>query len=200
MRHLRSIRLAIIASLISTPICSIGAVASQKEPYTIESAGAKDWACSLPIISFMGYRFGTPIKMKLMNGPVRIQALELWDDKDALYNVGLISFRNETNQPVAAIKLTLSLFAEDAPETVLQSWETDSIIFKKPLVEWRSIIDETRPHRIRLEGSELKDNFELGTIRLIQKASKSQKAIGTLVIKAKVSQIIYGDGTVWGRN
>ena len=204
MRNLRFIYLILSVLLSSSLLCNATA-AGQNEPQTSENTGTKDWVCSLPVVSFMGYRFGTPMEMRLMNGPVRVQAMQLWDNKDALYNVELVSFRNETNKSVTAIKLTLSLFVEDAPETILQSWESDSIVFKKPLLEGRSLIDETRPHQIsqrQLERSELKDTFELGTIRLrslFQKTSKSEEASGKHVIEVKVSQIIYGDGTIWGR-
>jgi hypothetical protein len=153
----------------------------------------------------MGNKFEAPIKMKLKDGPVRVECLQLWNDKEGLYNIGLVSFRNETNKSVTAIKLTLSAFTEDAPETVLQIWESDPIEFRKSLVEQRSIIDATRPHQISqrsLERSPLKENFGLSTIRLrrvFQIESKGE-GIENQVIEVKVSQVVYEDGTIWGRN
>ena len=204
MRYLRIICLILAAPLGSTQLFN-SVAAGQDAQYTFQDTGSKDWICSSPIISFMGNKFDSPTKIKLKNGPVRVQCLQLWNDKEGLYNVGLVSFRNETNKSVATIKLTLSLFSEDAPEMVLQTWESDTIVFRKLLVEWKSIIDVTRPHQIStrdLERSELKDNFELGSIRLrrvFQRESK-REGIENQVIEVKVSQIVYEDGAVWGRN
>ena len=143
--------------------------------------------------------------MKLKDGPVRVQCLQLWDDNEGIYNIGLVSFRNETNKSVTAIKLTLSAYAEDAPETVLQVWESDPIVFRKSLVEQRSIVDATRPHQISqrsLERSVLKENFELGSIRLrrVFQTESKREGIENQVVEVKVSQVVYEDGTIWGRN
>jgi hypothetical protein len=205
MQYLRLICLILIASL-SSILLGNSAAAGQDDRYSIQNTSSKDWICSLPVISFMGNKFEAPIKMRLKNGPVRVQALQLWGDKEGLYNTRLVSFRNETNKSVTAVKLALTLFTEDAPETVLQRWESDPIVFRESLVEWRSIIDATRPHQISqgsLERSQLKDNFELGSIRLrriFQKESKSAGGNENQVIEVRVSQIIYEDGTIWGRN
>jgi hypothetical protein len=204
MQYLKLICLFLAASLGSIQLCN-SAAAGQDAQYIFQDTGSKDWICSTPIISFMGNKFEAPIKMKLKNGPVRVQCLQLWDDKEGLYNIGLVSFRNETNKSVTAIKLTLSAFDEDAPETVLQVWESDPIVFRKSLVEQRSIIDATRPRHISnktLERSPLKDNFELGSIRLrrVFQTESKREGIGNQVIEVKVSQIVYEDGTIWGRN
>ena len=205
MQYLRLICLILVASLSSTLLCN-SAAAGQDNQFTVQNTGSKDWICSLPVASFMGNKFEAPIKMKLKNGPVRVQALQLWDDKEGRYNIELVSFRNETNKSVTAIRLTLSLFTEDAPETVLQRWESDPIVFRGSLVEWKSIIDTTSPHHTSqksLEKSRLKGNFELGAVRLrriFQKESKSVEGNENQVIEVRVSQIIYEDGTIWGRN
>jgi hypothetical protein len=153
----------------------------------------------------MGNKFEAPIKMKVKDGPVRVQCFSLWDDEEGLSNIGLISFRNETNKPVAAIKLTLSAFAEGAPETLLQMWESDPIVFGKPLVEQRGIIDATRPRDKSakiLERSPLKEHFELRSIRLRRVFQREPKGEGieNQVVEVKVSQIVYEDGSIWGRN
>ena len=204
MRYMRLICLILAASLGFTQLCN-SAAAGQYTQYTYQDTGSKDWICSSPIISFMGNKFEAPIKMKLKDGPVRVQCLQLWNDNEGLYNIGLVSFRNETNKPVTAIKLTLSAFAEDAPETVLQVWESDPIVFKKSLVEQRGIIDATRPQQISqrdLERSTLKENFELGSIRLrrVLQTESKREGIENQVIEVKVSQVVYEDGTIWGRN
>jgi hypothetical protein len=155
----------------------------------------------------MGNKFDAPMMFKLKNGPVRVQALQLGEkSKEGFYGIRLVSFFNETNKAITAIKLTLSLFAEDAPETVLQRWESNSIVFSKSLTEWRSIIDATEPHPISrrsLESTSLKDNFELGTIHLnsvLPGVSIGTKGMERLMIEVKVSEIQYEDGTIWGRS
>ena len=203
-----------IGPIIGTLLClglfynsSSSASLTIQDNYPIQSAGSKDWICTQPVISFMGNKFDVPMMLKLRNGPVRVQALQLSSEsKEGFYSIRLISFINETDKAVSTIKLALTLFAEDAPETVLQGWESNLIVFSKSLTAWRSIIDATEPHPISkrsLESSSLKDNFELGTIHLnsvLPGVSKGTKGKERLMIEVKVSEIIYEDGTIWGRN
>ena len=204
MRYLRVVCLILSASLGSTQLCN-SAAAGQDAQYRFQDTGSKDWICPSPIISFMGNKFEAPVKIKIKDGPVHVQCLQLWDDNEGLNNIGIVSFRNETNKPVTAIKLTLSAFAEDAPEAVLQAWESDPIVFKRSLVGQRGIIDTTRPEHISersLERSSLKDLFELGSIRFrrVFKRESKREGIENQVIEVKVTQIVYEDGAVWGRN
>jgi len=154
----------------------------------------------------MGNKFDVPVMLKLKNGPVRVQGLQLSSEsKEGFYSIRLVSFINERDKAVSTIKLTLSLFAQDAPETVLQGWESNPIVFSKLLTGWRSIIDATEPHPISrksLESSSLKDNFELGSIHLngvLPRVPIGTKGMERLMIEIKVSEIIYEDGTIWAK-